>query len=479
MEAIHKEVQRVLEKAPGTGTFKAPKKPSSSRSAKVATSANESVLDALDHLLESLEEAKRSTLPAQILTAQLQQKVTKCSKTINDKHKEYYNALSKLGKALDKKFVIPIDGVADANLFQNEDAQRALNRVIRDHLERSGEWEVARMFEQEAKLNKMDSFLPSGTFQMLHNITTEIKRGELSQAIAWATQESDFLAARRSPLEFNLHRSRFIRIALGIERWSPSSGGYETEGDEGSDKFVDSHEHQQDAIMDPDGENMDEDEEHHSAQTHVPMYDADGELHEIPSTYAALRYGQQYLVSKPGARLEEIQKLFTFLLFLHDIREALPMELLLARIPEPYHIFLNEDEMHGHSLAPLFQREFTARQGVAREAPLKVAVEVGASGALNIIIKVRTLMKEKGNEWSQADELPVEIPLPAHLRFHSIFACPVSKEQGTEENPPMMMQCGHVVCQESLTRLGKGTGRVKCPYCPIESTVSQADRVYF
>ncbi|PWN35330.1 uncharacterized protein FA14DRAFT_121738 [Meira miltonrushii] len=434
MEAIHKEVQRVLEKAPGTGTFKAPKKPSTSRSAKVATSADESVLDALDHLLESLEEAKRSTLPAQILTAQLQQKVTKCSKTINDKHKEYYNALSKLGKALDKKFVIPIDGVADANLFQNEDAQRALNRVIRDHLERSGEWEVARMFEQEAKMNKMDSFLPSGTFQMLHNITTEIKRGELSQAIAWATQESDFLAARRSPLEFNLHRSRFIRIALGMERWSPSSGGYETEGDE---------------------------------------------LHEIPSTYAALRYGQQYLVSRKGARLEEIQKLFTFLLFLHDVREALPRELLLARIPEPYHIFLDEDEMHGHSLAPLFQREFTARQGVAREAPLKVAVEVGASGALNIIIKVRTLMKEKGNEWSQADELPVEIPLPAHLRFHSIFACPVSKEQGTEENPPMMMQCGHVVCQESLTRLGKGTGRVKCPYCPIESTVSQADRVYF
>lgn len=148
MEAVQKEVQRVLDKAPGTGTFKAPKKPSSSRAAKVATSADESVMDALDHLLDALEEAKRSTLPTQILTAQLQQKVTKCGKTINEKHKEYYSALSKLGKSLDKKFVIPIDGVADAKLFQSELAQGALDRVVRDHLERCGEWEVARMFEQ-------------------------------------------------------------------------------------------------------------------------------------------------------------------------------------------------------------------------------------------------------------------------------------------------------------------------------------------
>lgn len=85
----------------------------------------------------------------------------------------------------------------------------------------------------------------------------------------------------------------------------------------------------------------------------------------------------------------------------------------MARIPQPYHCFLDNDEMHANALAPLFQREFAARQGVAREAPLKVAVEVGAGGALNIIIKVRALMKEKGNEWSQADELPVRVSFHA------------------------------------------------------------------
>lgn len=72
-----------------------------------------------------------------------------------------------------------------------------------------------------------------------------------------------------------------------------------------------------------------------------------------------------------------------------------------------------------------------------------------------------------------------EIPLPPHLRFHSTFACPVSKEQGSEANPPMMMACGHVVCRESLACMGKGSGRVKCPYCPTESTAQQAIRVHF
>ena len=33
--------------------------------------------------------------------------------------------------------------------------------------------------------------------------------------------------------------------------------------------------------------------------------------------------------------------------------------------------------------------------------------------------------------------------------FHSIFACPVSKDQSTDTNPPMLLPCGHVLCQVS------------------------------
>ena len=73
----------------------------------------------------------------------------------------------------------------------------------------------------------------------------------------------------------------------------------------------------------------------------------------------------------------------------------------------------------------------------------------------------------------------------------------MSKEQSTEANPPMMLACGHVITKESLQKLSKPGGcvifrvrfafellitassRVKCPYCPAESTIQSAMRVYF
>ena len=41
-----------------------------------------------------------------------------------------------------------------------------------------------------------------------------------------------------------------------------------------------------------------------------------------------------------------------------------------------------------------------------------------------------------------------------------MFACPVSKEQSTEQNPPMMMNCGHVITKDSLQKLRKPGGYV-------------------
>lgn len=84
------------------------------------------------------------------------------------------------------------------------------------------------------------------------------------------------------------------------------------------------------------------------------------------------------------------------------------------------------------------------------------SVTVGTT-ALPVIMKLYKIMSAKKTGWSQQDELPVEIPLSEDLRFHSVFACPVSKEQATESNPPMMMPCGHVICKESLMRLSKSS----------------------
>ncbi|KAG9670186.1 regulator of gluconeogenesis Rmd5, partial [Aureobasidium melanogenum] len=68
--------------------------------------------------------------------------------------------------------------------------------------------------------------------------------------------------------------------------------------------------------------------------------------------------------------------------------------------------------------------------------------------------------------------------LPAPLLFHSIFVCPVSKEQGTDANPPMMLPCGHVIAKESLEKISRGNKRFKCPYCPVEGHPKEARKVF-
>ncbi|KAI8991026.1 CTLH/CRA C-terminal to lish motif domain-containing protein [Mycotypha africana] len=128
-----------------------------------------------------------------------------------------------------------------------------------------------------------------------------------------------------------------------------------------------------------------------------------------------------------------------------------------------------------------FQKDFCSLLKMSAESPLYTSVYVGTT-ALPVIKKVYTIMASKKTEWSQQDELPVEIPLNDDLRYHSVFACPVSKEQATDNNPPMMMPCGHVICKESLMRLSRSSrasSRFKCPYCPSESSADQAVQVYF
>ena len=61
------------------------------------------------------------------------------------------------------------------------------------------------------------------------------------------------------------------------------------------------------------------------------------------------------------------------------------------------------------------------------------------------------------------------------MNFHSVFCCPVLKQQTRNENPPLLLPCGHALCYETVNRLSKGndTARFKCPYCPSD-TIDEA-----
>jgi hypothetical protein len=73
-----------------------------------------------------------------------------------------------------------------------------------------------------------------------------------------------------------------------------------------------------------------------------------------------------------------------------------------------------------------------------------------------------------------------ELELGRQFVFHSVFACPVSREQSTPDNSPMLLPCGHVLCKVSLQKIAKGNVRpFKCPYCPAEATLSNCRAIFF
>lgn len=47
----------------------------------------------------------------------------------------------------------------------------------------------------------------------------------------------------------------------------------------------------------------------------------------------------------------------------------------------------------------------------------------------------------------------IEIDLGKQGRYHSVFACPILRQQSTENNPPMKLVCGHVISRDALNKL--------------------------
>jgi hypothetical protein len=178
---------------------------------------------------------------------------------------------------------------------------------------------------------------------------------------------------------------------------------------------------------------------------------------------SALLYARTEFGRFQARYLNEIQQLIGAIAFSPNLQKS------------PYRRTFSHDDAWDE-LALSFTRDFCSLLGLSADSPIYIATTAGAI-ALPTLQKLQQIMETKRTEWTTQNELPVEIPLPPAYRFHSIFVCPVSKEQSTDQNPAMMMPCGHVIAYESLQRLGK-TSKFKCPYCPGESTFKDARKVY-
>ncbi|KAF7549806.1 hypothetical protein G7Z17_g6144 [Cylindrodendrum hubeiense] len=178
----------------------------------------------------------------------------------------------------------------------------------------------------------------------------------------------------------------------------------------------------------------------------------------------ALAYARAHFARFQARHLREIQQLCAAMVYSPNLTAS------------PYrHIF--EIESAFEDVAMSFTREFCSLLGLSAESPLYMAVTAG-SIALPRLIKYTTYMREKKTEWTTENELAFETPLPESMIYHPIFVCPVSKEQTTQDNPAMMLSCGHVICRESLHNIAKAA-RYKCPYCPTEGHLKDAIKIKF
>ncbi|KAH1113631.1 hypothetical protein J1N35_007009 [Gossypium stocksii] len=179
----------------------------------------------------------------------------------------------------------------------------------------------------------------------------------------------------------------------------------------------------------------------------------------------ALKYARTNFVPFAGNHMAEIQKLMGCLLYSDRLSDS-PYAHLLS--PTNWDIVAEE-----------LTRQFCNLLGQSYQSPLSVTIAAGVQG-LPPLLKFMTVMAGKKQEWQSMKQLPVPVELDKEFQFHSIFVCPVSKEQSTEDNPPMLMSCGHVLCKQSINKMSKnGSKTFKCPYCPSDVDAARCRQLNF
>lgn len=372
--------------------------------------------DEIDNLIKSLEEAEQlmqnDPTSNEDHLNKLKARVLQNQKRVTESEKDVYNGISKFGKSLDKTFKNNTTGGSGSILHNPEVFPiypgHDLNNAVLMHLSRSGEFDVASKFMEEAQITVPPHLLDE--FAKMYGILQKVLIKDLDPAIEWAVNNRDQLLTKGSNLEFSLHKLQFVKYLVD-ER----------------------------------------------------------------NVQKAVKYAQQNLSVFQERYFQDTAQLMTAVLYVDNHNKTIG---IAEEKSSPYKDIFTTPSYD--QLYAMFSSEFCSLLGLPPDSPLYLAVTAGAI-AIPTLAKMESVMKSRRAEWTTKQELPVSIDLPEKYQFHSIFVCPISKEQTTENNPPMMLPCGHILANESLRSLSKENPHhtFKCPYCPMDTTLSQTKRVYF
>ncbi|XP_039282435.1 E3 ubiquitin-protein ligase RMND5A isoform X1 [Nilaparvata lugens] len=179
----------------------------------------------------------------------------------------------------------------------------------------------------------------------------------------------------------------------------------------------------------------------------------------------AISYARTHLSQFVQRHEKEIQNLMgTFLYLPHGISSS------------PYSHLLEPSLWS--EIYETFTRDACCLLGLSVDSPLSVCINAGCT-ALPALLNIKQVMQQRQVAviWNGKEELPIEIDLGRDSRYHSVFACPILRQQSSDLNPPMRLVCGHVISRDALNKLG--TNKLKCPYCPVEQNPSEARLIHF
>ena len=117
-------------------------------------------------------------------------------------------------------------------------------------------------------------------------------------------------------------------------------------------------------------------------------------------------------------------------------------------------------------LKEMFNKEYCQLHKIAEESPLLMIIKA----ALIAVPQMQQNEKLLGEQSDLRADKSYAVDLPPELTFHSCFVCPVLKEVVKENNPPVLLKCGHVISKLAVDKI-KGTSgnQIKCPTCPTNS----------
>jgi E3 ubiquitin-protein transferase RMND5 len=190
------------------------------------------------------------------------------------------------------------------------------------------------------------------------------------------------------------------------------------------------------------------------------IYGLEFELHKLKfiqliqeDTKKAILYSRKHF-SKFDNKINEIKQLMGCLIYSKNLKNS------------PYWEYL--DESLWEDVYYTFHKECFRTLNQPTSSPLFVVTNAGYIAIPSILkyLSIKEINKEViEKSQSVKDQIGIEIDLGEEYTFQSIFACPVTKQMTTNENPPMLLPCGHVLSKESIDKLGS---KFKCPYCPLK-----------